>query len=134
MGAISMRSSSLLLCGVLALSATACKSTSGSGAAKEDLALVPKETGIILMANVARMRNTAMWRKVLDIRDNDPKAKKDTDEFIQKCGLDPFTQIDSLFVAFPQAGGGDKEFAAILRGKFNEAKLVECARDQAKKD
>jgi len=138
MGAISMRASSIIasgvLSGLLALSLSACKSTSGSGAAKEDLALVPKETDIILMANVSRMRNTAMWRKLLDVRDSDPQAKKDYDEFVQKCALDPFKQIDSVFVAFPQGGGEQKEFAAILRGQFNESKLVECAKEQAKKD
>ncbi|MCA1665053.1 MAG: hypothetical protein LC659_12430, partial [Myxococcales bacterium] len=134
MGAIFMRSSSLVLCGVLALSVSACKSTSGSGAAKEDLALVPKDANIILMANVKRVRDTAMWRKLLDVRDQDAQAKKDYDEFVQKCALDPFKQIDSVFVAFPQSGGEQKEFAAILRGTFNEGKLVECAREQAKKD
>jgi hypothetical protein len=134
MGAIFMRSSSLVLCGVLALSVSACKSTSGSGAAKEDLALVPKDTDIVLMANVSRMRNTAMWRKLLDVRDSDPQAKKDYDDFATKCALDPFKQIDSVFVAFPQGGGEQKEFAAIFRGTFNEAKLVECAKEQAKKD
>ncbi|HEX9102582.1 MAG TPA: hypothetical protein VF997_10275, partial [Polyangia bacterium] len=102
--------------------------------AKEDLALVPKETDIILMANVKRMRDTAMWRKVLDVRDSDPQAKKDYDDFVAKCALDPFKQIDSVFVGFPQGGGEQKEFAAILRGTFNEQKLVECAREQAKKD
>jgi hypothetical protein len=132
MGTNLMRVSFLALCGLLVL--PACKSTSGSGAAKEDLALVPKETDIILMANVARMRNTAMWRKLLDVRDQDPQTKKDVDEFVVKCGLDPFKQIDSVFVAFPQTGGEQKEFAAILRGTFNEQKLVSCARDQAKKD
>ncbi|MCU1278636.1 MAG: hypothetical protein JWM53_2182 [bacterium] len=134
MGAISMRSSSFVLCGVLALSFSACKSTSGSGAAKEDLALVPKETDIVLMANVSRMRNTAMWRKLLDVRDSDPQSKKDYDDFVAKCALDPFKQIDSIFVAFPQTGAAEKEFAAILRGTFNEQKLVQCAKDQAKKD
>lgn len=133
-----MRSSSLVLCGVLALSLSACKSTSGSGAAKDDLALVPKDTDIILMANVKRMRNTAMWRKLLDVRDSDAQAKKDYDDFVQKCALDPFKQIDSVFVAFPQSGPDakpdQKEFAAIIRGQFNEQKLVECAKDQAKKE
>lgn len=136
MGAKPMRASLIALLGLLVL--PACKSTSGSGAAKEDLALVPKETDIILMANVARMRNTAMWRKLLDVRDQDPQTKKDMDEFTVKCGLDPFKQIDSVFLAFPQGGpdqaGGEKEFAAILRGQFNPDKLVQCARDQAKKD
>jgi hypothetical protein len=53
---------------------------------------------------------------------------------VQRCGLDPFKQIDSIFIAFPQAGGGTKEFAGLLRGTFNEPKLIQCATDQAKKD
>jgi hypothetical protein len=130
-----MRASRLLICGVFIVAAAAgCKKTSGTGAAREDLALVPKETDIVLMANVARMRNTAMWRKLLDVRDSDASAKKDYEQFVKDCSLDPFKQVDSLFVAFPQGGGEQKEFAAILRGEFNETKLVECARNQGKKD
>jgi hypothetical protein len=132
MGAISMRASRLLL--FVAFTAAACNRSSGTGAAKEDLSLVPKEADIILMANVTRVRNTAMWRKVLEVRDSDPQQKKDYEDFVAKCALDPFKQIDSVFIAFPQGGGDQKEFAAILRGQFNEQKLVECARDQAKKD
>jgi hypothetical protein len=127
----------MILCGMLALStvgAVGCKRTSGSGAAKEDLSLVPKETDVILMANVARMRNTAMWRKLLDLRDSDANTKKQFDDFVQKCALDPFKQIDSVFVAVPQGGGEAREFAVIMRGTFNEDKLVQCAKDEAKKD
>jgi hypothetical protein len=111
-----------------------CSKTSGSGAAKEDMQLVPKEADVVFMANMARMRNTAMWRKMLDLRDQDAQTKKDYDDFVQKCQLDPLKQIDSVFVAFPQSVDQNKEFAAILRGTFNEAKLTECAKEQAKKD
>jgi hypothetical protein len=111
-----------------------CSKTSGTGAAKEDMQLVPKEADVVFMANLARMRNTAMWRKMLDLRDQDAQTKKDYDEFVQKCQLDPLKQIDSVFVAFPQGVDQSKEFAAILRGTFNEQKLAECAKEQAKKD
>jgi hypothetical protein len=127
----------MFLCGLVALAtvgAVGCKRTSGTGAAKEDLALVPKETDVILMANVTRMRNTAMWKKLLDLRDSDASAKKQFDDFVQRCALDPFKQIDSVFVAVPQGGSDLKEFAVILRGTFNEDKLVQCAKDEAKKD
>jgi hypothetical protein len=134
MGEILMRSSRLLLCSLVLVGAVGCKKTSGSGAAREDLTLVPKETDIILMANVARMRNTAMWRKLLDVREQDPSMKKELDDFTTRCGLDPLKQIDSVFLAFPRAVGEDKEFAAILRGQFNEAKLVQCGTDEAKKE
>lgn len=106
----------------------------GAGGAKEDLALLPKETDVVFAANIARMRNTAMWRKLLDLRDSDAAAKKDYDEFVQKCGLDPFKQVESVFAGFPQGVGDSKEFGVILRGEFNEEKLVACAKDQAKKD
>src|SRR5262249_37726631 len=82
-----MRFSALLLCSALTVSA--CNRTSGTGDAKEDLQLVPKEADIVVMANVARMRNTAMWRKILDVKDSDPQTKKDFDEFVQKCSFDP---------------------------------------------
>jgi hypothetical protein len=137
MGDILMRSSRLILCGMLALSTigvVGCKRTSGSGAAKEDLNLVPKQTDVVLMANISRIRNTAMWRKMLDLRDGEANTKKQYDDFVAKCALDPFKQIDSVFVAVPQGGGDSKEFAVIMRGTFNESKLVQCARDEAKKD
>jgi hypothetical protein len=116
------------------LSGCSTCATSGKGAAKEDMQLVPVETQVVFMANPARMRNTAMWRKLLDVRDGDEQTKKQYTEFVQKCGLDPFTQIDSVFLAMPQPSGDAKEFAVIMRGKFDEAKLVSCAREQAKKD
>src|SRR6185369_2454871 len=118
MGATFMRASRFLLSAVLTVSVAACSKTSGSGAAKEDLALVPKETDIVLMANLTRMRNTAMWRKLLDVRESNEQAKKDYAEFVQKSGLDPEKQVDSVFVAVPQGGGDQKEFAAIARGTF----------------
>jgi hypothetical protein len=131
-----MRAFSWILVGVLSglAGCSSCSSTSGTGAAKEDMQLVPKETDVVFMANLTRMRNTALWRRMLDVRDSQPSVKKEYDEFVKTCALDPLKQIDSVFVAFPESVSQSKEFAAILRGTFNEAKLVECAKEQAKKD
>jgi hypothetical protein len=129
-----MRITHLALSGLLAVAfAAGCKS-SGTAAAKEDLQLVPKETDVILMANLSRARNTVLWRRMLDLRDQDATTKKEYDDFVQRCALDPLRQIDSVFLAVPQGVNDSKEFAAIVRGTFNEDKLVQCARDQAKKD
>lgn len=129
-----MRSSTLMLCGLMALSTTACKKTSGAGAAKEDVALVPRETKIVVMANITRLRSTPMWQRLVALRDSDAQSKKDYDQFVSQCGLDPFKQIDSAFAAFPQGSADQREFAVILRGHFDEQKLIACARDQAKKE
>ncbi len=132
-----MRLRSVLLLGLLApivLGASACKKTSGTGAAKEDMQLVPKEADIVVMANLTRMRSTDMWRRLLDLRDGDANSKKEYDDFVKRCQLDPMKDIDSAFLAFPQQEAGTKDFAAVLRGKFDEDKLVACAKEQAKKD
>jgi hypothetical protein len=119
----------------LLVGVTGCQScSSGTRTAKEDMQLAPKETDVVFAANFSRMRNTAMWRKLLDLRDSDASTKKDYEDFAQKCQLDPLKQIDSVFLAFPQSMSESKEFAAILRGTFNEQKLVACATEQAKKD
>ena len=126
----------IALVGALAVAGgcQSCANTSGTGAAKSNLELVPKETDVIFQANLSRMRNTEIWRKLLDFRDSDAKSKKDYDDFVTKCGLDPLKQIDSVFLAFPQTVNDTKEFAAILRGTFDQTKLLACAKDQAKKD
>src|SRR2546423_8002799 len=118
-----MRSRSAILAALLVpVVLTGCKKTSGSGAAKEDMSLVPGETDIVAMANLTRMRNTDMWRRLQDLRDSDAGSKKEYDDFVMRCQLDPMKDIDSVFLAFPQSGGA-KEFVALLRGKFDETKL-----------
>jgi len=129
-----MRSRSVILAALLLpVVVTGCKSKSGTGAAKEDMTLAPREADIVVMANLTRMRNTDMWRRLQDLRDSDASSKKEYDDFVQRCQLDPMKDIDSVFLAFPQAGSA-KEFVGVMRGKFDEDKLVACAKEQAKKD
>jgi hypothetical protein len=129
-----MRLGHVVLGSLLVFSAVGCKKTSGTGAAKEDMQLVPRESDIVLMANLTRMRNTAMWRQLQDFREGDANSKKQYDDFVKRCELDPMKDVDSVFLAFPQQGGTSKDFAVVLRGKLDETKLVACAKEQAKKD
>src|SRR5579859_5057603 len=111
-----MRSRSILFAVLLVpVVVTGCKKTSGTGAAKEDMTLAPREADIVVMANLSRMRNTDMWRRLQDLRDSDASSKKDYDDFVLRCQLDPMKDIDSVFLAFPQAGGA-KEFVGVMRG------------------
>src|SRR5262245_31919935 len=107
-----MRAHKLLSVAVLVgLSSFGCSKTSGPRAAKEDMQLVPKETDVVLMANLTRMRSSALWKRVIDFRDSNAETKKGYEEFVQKCALDPFKQVDSAFVALPQDVQNNKEFA-----------------------
>lgn len=120
----------LALCGLLG---TACpRKTAGPVAAKDDLALSPKETDIVFMVNVTRLRKAPLWQKFLEFRDKDPATKKPYEDFVRRCQWDPQTQLDSLFVALPQNSGQTREFAVLGRGKFNEAQLVTCLKATAR--
>lgn len=107
----------------------ACNRTSGSGAARDDLTLVPKETDAVVMVNLAQARKGPTWQRAVQRLSEDAKGRADYQDFVRRCQLDPFTQIDSVFVALPSNISESKEYAAILRGQFDPARLVGCIRD-----
>jgi len=123
--------------GVLSLSAAGCSTcagTSGSRATEEDISLLPPETNFVLMANVAEMRGTSLWKKVLELRDQSESSKQRYVEFVTKTGLDPEKQIDSVFAGFPTTKGS-QEFGVILRGgPFDEQKIFAYLKEQSQKD
>ena len=122
-----------LLCGA-SLFALACNR--GGGAAKEDLALVPQDTDIVVGINIARMRGTAMWKKFMDLALSQDKGKKDFDEFTQNCvDISAADGPESLFVALPQVKPETKDGAVIIRLKkaIDDAKLAKCADYMAQK-
>ena len=137
-----------LLFALAAVAAPGCSSCRREGpATSDDLALVPETTSLVVKLSVGRLRDTALWRKLLDLRDRavaEAKAAavdggapageappRDYADFVARCAFDPFQHLDSIFLAFP-AEGPSGEFGAVVRGTFDEAKLVACARAQAK--
>ena len=110
------------------LAATAgCKRSGGADA----MALVPKESTIVFSVNFDRLHGSKMWAQVKDAV-NDPAAKKDYDEFVQKTGLDPLTQINGLSGGFSGPAGAKPQFAVVLRGKFDEQKIIAYIKQKAK--
>lgn len=117
---------------VLAGCAKSCQKTSGPTAARDDMAMVPRETDIVVMANVKRARASVMWKKLMELRDKDEAAKKPYDDFVKKCQIDPLQQIDSVFLALPQNTAESREFALIARGSFDAGRAFDCVRATAK--
>lgn len=92
----------------------------------------PRESDILIMANLARARTSAIWKKLIEARDKDANTKQQYDDFVKKCQFDPLKQIDSIFVALPQNTNETREFALFLRGTFNGQSLIGCLRTTAK--
>lgn len=127
---------SLALLGAVSISG--CKSrTSGSGAARDDLTLAPREADAVVMANLSQARKNPSWQRGLQKLSDEAKGRSDYQDFVRRCKIDPFTQIDSLFVALPGSvpgtppgtSGERKEYVAFLRGSFAPEQLAACIRD-----
>lgn len=117
---------SVLLFGTLLVAQPACNRTSGSGAAKDDLALVPREADVVLMVNLTQARESSLWKRAMDKLNSDAKAKQEYDGFVKKCSFDPLKEVDSVFLAFPQNVTEQKEFAMLVKGKFSPETVVNC--------
>ncbi len=99
------------------------------GAAKEDLALVPKETEVVVGVNFARMRGTALWKKALDFGMSQEKNKKDFEAFSKNCvDVTSADGPESLFIALPEPSQATKDGAFIIRLKtaVDDAKVQKC--------
>jgi hypothetical protein len=121
-----------LLLSTALLGGTGCNRTSGTSAAKDDLHMVPKETDVVFMVNVKQVRKSPLWEKFVEKLNQDPTSKANVDDLVKKCQIDPFKQVDSLFVAVPSNVTDSKEFALILRGGFLPEKFVSCLQTVAK--
>lgn len=117
---------SVLLFGTLLVTQPACNRTSGSGAAKDDLALVPRDADVVLMVNLTQARESSLWKRAMDKLNTDAKSKGDYDAFVKKCSFDPLKEVDSVFLAFPQNVTEQKEFAMLVKGKFSPETVVNC--------
>lgn len=87
---------------------------------------LPKESEFVLKVNVKKIFDIPNTREKLLSETQKPTNKKGFDEFVDKTGLDPFKDIDSitLFVTGPfdlEKPSG----AAILKGKFKTEKFKE---------
>ncbi len=122
-----------LVCGA-ALFAAACNK---GGASKEDLALVPQDTEIVVGVNLARMRGTAMWKKFMDLAMSQEQSKKSYEEFNKACvDFGAADGPESLFVALPQMTNSTKDGAVIIRLKtaIDDARLQKCGEFIASKN
>src|SRR5215831_15138854 len=116
---------------VVALLAATAGCKRGGGA--DSMALVPKESTIVFSVNFDRLHGSKTWAQVKDAV-NDPSTKKDYDEFVQKTGLDPLTQVNGLTGGFSRPAGAKPTFAVVIKGKFDKKKIIDYARGKAKEE
>lgn len=117
---------------VLCAGLSACNRFSSSSAAlRDDLSLVPKETMAVFTVNIKQARGTKVFQKIIEARDKDPSSAREYKEFVEKCKIDPISEIDSLFLAVPKNAQQSREYVMILRGRYQPEAITECVRKSA---
>jgi hypothetical protein len=123
----------ILLCAVGAILATGC---GGKAGVSDPMKLAPADSRLLVQINVSRLRQTQFKDRLLQLRDRSASLKKKWDGMVQKSGLDPLRDIDTVLVAMPyqsdQAKGAmSGEAAVILLGRFNQPAIVAWYKEQA---
>lgn len=111
---------------------TGCNRLFSSGVARDDLSLVPGDTAAVFMVNLKQARGSKLWQRLVEARDKDPASRKDYQDFIQKCGLDPLNDLESIFLALPANAQQTRDYALLIRGKYKSDGIYNCARSSAK--
>ena len=120
-----------LLCAVSVVLAGGCGSKAG---VSDPMKLVPADSRLLVQINVSRLRQTQFKDRLLQLRDRSANLKKKWEGMVQKSGLDPLRDIDTVMLAMPyqgeQAGG---EAAVVVLGRFNQPAIVAWFKEQADK-
>jgi hypothetical protein len=129
---IAARQMACLLCTLSLGLAVGC---GGKGGVSDPMKLVPADSRVLVSVNVTRLRQTQFKDRLLQLRDRSESLKKKWDSMVQKAGLDPIRDIDTLVVALPYRGEAKgeqgSEAAIIAVGRFNQPGLIAWFKDSA---
>jgi hypothetical protein len=110
-----------------------CLREEGGAGARGVLARFPAETQVVVSFDFARIRDTALWKRLSALAAEDPGDRKLIQEFTSRTGLDPFRQLHRVVGAFPEEARQSGAFGIIIEGEgLDEKRLLTYARDQAK--
>jgi hypothetical protein len=114
----------LLLC---ALSLGVAVGCGGKAGISDPMKLAPADSRLLVQVNVARLRQTQFKDRLLALRDRSEGLKKKWDKLVQKSGLDPMRDIDTVMLAMPYQGeakGESGEAAIVVMGRFNQPAII----------
>jgi len=105
-------------------------------AASEPLRLLPQEAALVGGASVEAFRKTAVWTKLIEARDADPKEKAEYEDFKTRTGWDPWATLFAVHFAAAGDVETSKEFALVMTttAPVDEKKLVAYLEAKAKEN
>lgn len=98
---------------------------SGSAAFSDDLALLPRDSEVVLGVNVAQAMQSGLWKQFVDPMLTSGEATRRIGEFKAKCGVDPMTVVKSFSLGVKGISSGKPEGVVVVHG-MTKAKAMAC--------
>jgi hypothetical protein len=98
------------------------------------LALFPIETRVVVAFDFDKLRASPLAGALAQLASDAQEDKDEIAAFTKRTGLDPWRDIQSVVVAFPEEARRGGQFGLVLRASGMDPKrLIAYARDQAQK-
>ncbi len=105
-----------------------------SDEAKQQIALLPAEAGIIGYTNIKRLHNAEFTSSLVDSIKNEITHHEEFEEFIKETGLDPQQDIEEVFFALNPPGEAEEPSGLFLAtGNFQPKKIIDFINKKKKR-
>jgi hypothetical protein len=105
-----------------------------TAAAQGRLALFPVEAQVVVGFDCARLRGSPAVTKLAALAGRSQVDEREIQELTRRTGLDPFKDVESIVMAFPEEARRGGELGMVLRADhLDEARLVAYVRDGLQK-
>jgi hypothetical protein len=101
------------------------------------LKFFPSNGNFLVQVDVQHIQNTQTFKDLYTFYISNPTNQKDMNEFKENFSIDPLKDIDHVTFHVTAEDKGNADFLAVIKGKFNQDKLipaVEKAWGKLKKD
>src|SRR5512140_475891 len=109
---------------------------SGNATGDEDLALLPRDSEVVLGINVTQVQQSALWKQFVEPKLMSGDAMSKISEFKTKCGIDPMSAVKSVSIGMKGVAGNKPDGVAVVHG-MDKTKAMACLdamKDEMAKD
>jgi hypothetical protein len=99
--------------------------SSGNAVFTEDLALLPRDSEVVLGINVAQVQQSGLWKQFVEPLLSSGDAMRKVGDFKAKCGVDPMSVVKSFSLGMKGVTGVKPSGVAVVHG-MNKAKAMTC--------
>jgi hypothetical protein len=104
-----------------------------AAAAASALDIFPENTAAIVGVNINKITTSKLWNQFGAKMLEDEETKANFALLKEKCGAEPMTDFQSIVFGVPDTGDNES-MVVLVRGKFDEAKMVKCGTALAEKE